>query len=158
MTDKIKIVGAPPKWSDEEFNRRVDAWVNVYRQTEESMERVQASLGHDFLQKVIDKANEGYTISPTKRIMHAPLDYSVFMIKPLEKQQVDIDRIKAEQKQKYIVHLEAERTRYQDLLRQQLIQANEEKEMKAAEQAKAKQMAKIEAEVQACYTPLNIPE
>ncbi|POF94708.1 hypothetical protein BGP83_19155 [Pseudomonas putida] len=63
-----------------------------------------------------------------------------------------------EQKEKYIAYLESERARYQEQLRQQLIQAREEKDRKAAEQAKAKQMAEIEAEVQACYKPLDIPE
>jgi len=158
MTDKIKISGVPAKWSDEEFNRRVDGWVRVYRGTEESMTMVRASLGHEFLQAVIDHAQKGYTISPSKRIMHAPLDYSVFMIKPVEQQQVDIDRIKAEQKQKYVADLEAERARYQEQLRQQLIQAQEDKDRRAAEQAKAKQLAAIEKQVQECYAPLEIPE
>lgn len=158
MTDKIKITGAPPKWDDEEFNRRIDAWVNVYRQTERSMELVQAPFGHEFLQRVIDKANAGYTVTSKKDVKHLPLDYSVWMVKPLDQQQADIDKIKKDVKAEYVAHLESERARYQEQLRQQLIQAQEEKDRQAAEQAKAKQMAKIEAEVQACYTPLNIPE
>ncbi len=158
MTDKIKIVGAPPKWDDEEFNRRVDAWVNVYRQTERSMELVQAPFGHEFLQRVIDKANAGYTVTSKKDVKHLPLDYSVWMVKPLEQQQADIEEIKKDVKAEYVAHLESERARYQEQLRQQLIQAREEKDRKAAEQAKAKQMAEIEAEVQACYKPLVIPE
>ncbi|MCY1440188.1 hypothetical protein D9M71_564530 [compost metagenome] len=157
MTDKIKITGVPPKWDDEEFNRRVDAWVNVYRQTERSMELVQAPFGHEFLQRVIDKANAGYTVTSKKDVKHLPLDYSVWMVKPLDQQQADIDKIKKDVKAEYVAHLESERARYQEQLRQQLIRAQEEKDRQAAEQAKAKQMAKIEAEVQACYTPLNIP-
>ncbi|WP_409282811.1 hypothetical protein [Pseudomonas putida] len=158
MTNKIKITGTPPKWDDEEFNRRVDAWVNVYRQTERSMELVQAPLGHQFLQAVIDKANAGYTVTSKKDVKHLPLDYRVWMVKPLDQQQADIEEIKKDVKAEYVAHLESERAHYQEQLRQQLIQAREEKDRKAAEQVKAKQMAEIEKEVQACYAPLVIPE
>ncbi|MNE12906.1 hypothetical protein D3C76_338480 [compost metagenome] len=158
MTDKIKITGVPPKWDQSEYEKRVDAWVNVYRQTERSMELVQAPFGHEFLQRVIDKANAGYTVTPKKDVKHSPLDYSVWMVKPLEQQQADIAEIRKDVKAEYVAHLESERERYQQLLRQQLIQAQEEKDRKAAEQAKAKQMAEIEKEVQACYKPLEIPE
>ncbi|MET3675253.1 MULTISPECIES: hypothetical protein [unclassified Pseudomonas] len=158
MTEKVKITGVPPQWDESEYERRVADWVRVYRGTEQSMELVSASLGHEFLQAVIDKANQGYTIAPSKRLNHGELHHSTYMVKPLGMQEEDIANIRAEQKAKYIAHLQAEHTRYQDLLRQQLIQAAEEKERKAAEAAKAKQLASIEKEVQSCYKPLVIPE
>lgn len=158
MTERVKITGVPPQWDEAEYERRVADWVRVYRGTEQSMELVSASLGHEFLQAVIDKANQGYTIAPSKRLNHGELHHSTYMVKPLGMQEEDIANIRAEQKAKYIAHLQAEHTRYQDLLRQQLIQAAEEKERKAAEAAKAKQLASIEKEVQSCYKPLVIPE
>ena len=158
MTEKIKISGTPPQWSQSEYDRRVEGWVNAYRGTERSMELVRASLEHEFLQAVIDKASQGYRITPIKRVMHVPLDHSVYMVKPLAVQQADIEEIKAEVKAEYIEWLEKEHTRYQDLLRQQLIQSQQEKEGKAAEQAAAKKLAEIEKQVQACYKPLEIPE
>lgn len=158
MTEKITISGAPPQWDDAEYERRVEAWVRVYRGTEASMELVSASLGHEFLQLVIDKANQGYTITSAKRLNHAELYHSTYMIKPPAMQEEDIAKIRIEQKEKYVAHLQAEHTRYQDLLRQQLIQAAEEKERKAAEAARAKQLASIEKEVQSCYKPLVIPK
>jgi len=158
MTDKIVIKGVPPQWDQAEYERRVEEWTNVYRGTERSMELVRASLEHDFLKAIIDKAQQGYTITPNKRVMHSPLDHSVFMVKPLAEQEADIAEIRKDVKTEYIEWLEKERTRYQELLRQQLIQAQEEKEAKAAEQAKAKQMAAIEKQVTECYAPLVIPE
>lgn len=158
MTDKIVIKSTPAKWDQAEYDKRVDAWVNVYRQTERSMELVQAPLGHQFLQAVIDKANAGYTITPKKDVKHLPLDFSVWMVKPLEQQQADIDKIKIEVKAEYVAHLESERVRYQELLRQQLIQTQQEKEMKAQQEKEAKQLALIEKQVQECYSPLEIPE
>jgi len=105
------------------------------------MELVSASLGHQFLQAVIDKAQAGYTITHTKRLVHAELYHSTYMVKPLEMQQQDIEAIKAKVKSEYVEWLESEHARYQNLLREQLVQAREEKDRKAAEQAKAKQMA-----------------
>ena len=158
MTEKVKITGVPPQYDQSELDRRVESWINVYRQTTQSMELVRSPLPHDLLQQVIDKANDGYTLARSQPASLAPLNNSVWMVKPIAIQEEDIENIRIEQKEKYVTHLEAERTRYQDLLRQQLIQAREEKDRIAAEQAKAKQMAAIEREVQACYTPLNIPD
>lgn len=158
MTEKIKISGIPPQWCQEEYERRVADGVRVYKGTEKSMELVSGSLGHEFLQLVIDKAQQGYTITHTKRLTHAELYHSVWMVKPLDQQQVDIDSIKVKVKADYIAHLESERVRYQDLLRQQLIQTQQEKELKALAEKEAKQLAAIEKQVLECYSPLVIPE
>ncbi|MCV9921988.1 hypothetical protein OIU19_24795 [Pseudomonas sp. BT-42-2] len=158
MTEKIKITGIPPQWDQAEYARRVESWVHAYRHTEKSMELVSASLGHEFLQAVIDKAQAGYTITHTKRLLHGELYHSTYMVKPLEMQEQDIEGIKTKVKSEYVEWLESEHARYHNLLREQLVQAQEEKERKAAEAAKAKQMAAIEREVQGCYKPLVIPE
>jgi len=158
MTEKIKIAGIPPQWDQAEYDRRLESWVHAYRHTENSMELVSASLGHEFLQAVIDKAQAGYTITHTKRLVHAELYHSTYMVKPLEMQEQDIEAIKAKVKSEYVEWLESEHARYQNLLREQLVQAQEEKERKAAEQLKAKQMAAIEKQVSECYTQLVIPE
>ncbi|WEJ22295.1 hypothetical protein N0B28_03140 [Pseudomonas sp. SD17-1] len=156
--EKIVIKGTPPAWDQAEYERRVEEWVRVYRGTEKSMELVSGSLGHEFLQAVIDKAKQGYTITHTKRLNHGELYHSTFMVKPQSIQEEDIANIKVEQKQKYVAHLEAEHARYQDLLRQQLIQTRQEKEAKAAELVEAKKLAEIEKKVLACYKPLVIPK
>ncbi|MDF3871061.1 hypothetical protein [Pseudomonas putida] len=158
MKDKIIINGTPPAWDQAEYESRVASWVHAYRHTEKSMELVSGSLGHEFLQAVIDKAQAGYTITHTKRLVHAELYHSTYMVKPLEMQQQDIEAIKAKVKSEYVEWLESEHARYQSLLREQLVQAQEEKERKAVEAAKAKQLVAIEKEVQACYKPLVIPD
>lgn len=158
MTEKIKIAGVPPQWDESEYEQRVADWVNVYRNTTQSMELIRAPLPHDLLQQVIDKAKDGFTMALSQPVSLAPLNNLCWMIKPESTQEEDIANIRAEQKVKYIAHLQAERTRYQDLLRQQLIQAAEDKERKAAEQLKEKQMAAIEKQVSECYTPLCIPQ
>lgn len=158
MTEKIKISGVPPQWDEAEYEQRVADWVNVYRSTTQSMELIRAPLPHDLLQQVIDKAKDGFTMALSQPVSLAPLNNLCWMIKPESMQEEDIANIRAEQKAKYIAHLQAEHARYQDMLRQQLIQAQEEKDRKAAEAAKEKLLAVIEREVQACYKPLVIPE
>lgn len=158
MTEKVKITGVPPQYDEAELERRVEGWIRVYKQTEQSMELVSACLGHEFLQKVIDKASQGYSITSTKHLNHAELYHSTYMVKPPAMQEEDIANIRAEQKAKYVAHLQAEHARYQDLLRQQLIQAAEEKELKAQREKEAKRLALIEKEIQSCFTPLSIPE
>lgn len=158
MTEKIKISGAPPQWVEAEYEQRVADWVNAYRCNTQSMELIRAPLPHDLIQQVIDKAKDGYTLARSQPVSLAPLNNLCWMIKPESMQEEDIANIRAEQKTKYVAHLQAEHTRYQELLRQQLIQAAEDKERKAAEQLKAKQMATIEKQVSECYTPLSIPQ
>lgn len=158
MTNKIIVNGVPPQYDETELETRVAAWVHAYKNTTLSMELVRSPLPHDLLQQVIDKANDGYTLARSHPVSLAPLNNSCWMVKPVAMQEEDIANIRVEQKEKYIADLQAERDRYQSLLRKQLIQAQEEKDRKAAEQAKAKQMAEIEKEVQACYKPLVIPD
>ncbi|KIY38155.1 hypothetical protein TZ03_24210 [Pseudomonas sp. 10-1B] len=157
MTEKIKIVGTPPKWDQAEFESKLEGWINVYRGTQQSMELVSAPFEHELLQAVIDKSKEGYTVAINQRVHHEQLNHSVWLVKPPAAQAEDIAAIKAKVKAEYVAYIESERARYQDLLRQQLLQAQDEKERKAAEQARAKKLAQIEAEVQACYSPLEIP-
>lgn len=157
MTEKIKITGTPPKYDEAEFQHRLDDQVKLYKLTTQSMEGVNAPLPHDFLEAVAAKVSEGYTVSRKHAVISDPLHYSCMMIKPDAFQALDIAELKLKVKAEYVEWLETERAHYQGQLRQQLIQAQEERERKSAEQAKAKKLAQIEAEVQACYSPLEIP-
>lgn len=157
MSEKIQINGSPPKWNDAEFKRRLEDAVKLYKLTTQSKQGVYSPLPHDFLELVATKVAEGYTIARNHAVITDPLHYSCMLIKPEHLQAQDIAELRVNVKGEYMEWLEAERARYQDLLRQQLLQVQEEKERKAAEQAKAKKLAQIEAEVQACYSPLEIP-
>lgn len=159
MSNKTKIVvsGIPPKWCDTEFEARVDGWINVYRGTTQCMEYVRAPLPHDFLELVASKVSEGYTVARNQGVTHEALNHSCWMIKPDNKQQKDIDDIRVRVKAEYVEFLQGEHVRYQDLLRQQLIQAAEAKEQKKIEDARNKRLLEIDAEVSNTFTPLVIP-
>ncbi|MFV0931307.1 hypothetical protein [Pseudomonas jessenii] len=156
-TNKIQVHGVPPKWDDAEFERRVAGWVNVYHNTTQCMENVRSPLPHDFLELVAEKVANGFTITRNQSVVNEPLNYSCWMIKPETLQQVDIADIRVKVKAEYVDHLQAERARYQDLIRQQLIQTAELKEQKKIDDAKAKLLAEIEKEVTGTFSELTIP-
>ena len=61
-------------------------------------------------------------------------------------------------KAEYVQHLQTQLDEYKAKLTQQLIEAEEEKERRALEQAKAKRIAASEKEANDCFGNLVIPE
>ena len=86
-----------------------------------------------------------------------PTSYSALMRKPVELQVDDLAKIDSEVKANYIKELEAEHASYKELLTKQLLQKEEVKRQKAENDVQAKLLAKVKAEVDACYT-LVIPD
>ncbi|MBY8958291.1 hypothetical protein J1G18_13435 [Pseudomonas sp. MIS38] len=158
MSNKITIKGTPPAWNDSEYLRRLDMELHAYHHTAASLELVNAPLEHDFLNLVIEKSKQGYSISTRFPIRHEQLSHTVYMTKPAEIQATDIEQLKQKTKVEYVQHLESEHVRYQDLLREQLVQAQAEKERVQREREEAKKIEAINKQVQACYTPLDIPD
>lgn len=156
--DRITIKGAPPAWSDEEYQRRLDIEVHAYNQTTASLEMVRAPLEYDWLALIIEKSKQGYTINTRQRIQHDMLNHTVWMNKPDDVRAKDIESLKEKVKADYVEHLEAEHKRYQELLREQLVQAAEEKERQDAQAKQAKKLKAIDDQVAACYSPLVIPD
>lgn len=154
---RITVKGVPPKWDNAEFDARVDSWVNVYRGTTQCMVLVRSPLPHDFLELVASKVSEGYTVARNQDVTHEALNHSCWMIKPDNKQQKDIDDIRVRVKAEYVEFLQGEHVRYQDLLRQQLIQAAEAKEQKKIDDARNKRMSEIDKEVSNTFSLLVIP-
>ena len=155
---KIKITGVPPVWEQAEYQSLLDAELNRYRLTAESCKLISHPLEADWLQSVIEHYNQGYRLNPRYRINHGNLANDCYMTKPEIEQQSDIKAIATDIRAKYVARLEGEHKRYQSLLREQLLQAEQEKQQKAAEAARLKVLERIEKEVQACYSPLIIPE
>ena len=154
---KIIVKGVPPKWDDAEFEARVDSWANVYRGTTQCMEFIRSPLPHDFLELVASKVAENYRVARNQGVTHEALNHSCWMIKPDDEQQKDIDDIRVRVKAEYVEFLQGEHVRYQDLLRQQLIQAAEAKEQKKIEDARNKRLSEINKEVLNTFSPLVIP-
>ncbi|MNV91330.1 hypothetical protein D3C71_1858150 [compost metagenome] len=80
------------------------------------------------------------------------------MRKPDHLIQADLEVIDAQTKQSYVAWLESEHDRYKQQLTKQLIQAARDKERKREEAKQAKLLADIQAEVDATFADLVIPD
>lgn len=156
-TDKIVINGTPKKFDADELKARQAQWHHAYRETSKSCEIVRGAHPKQFLQAVIDHAAKGFTLTDYPVALD-PLAYAVHMRKPLSVQESDIDKINQEVRDAYKLELEADHAKYQKLLLEQLLQAEELKQAKAADAAKEKLLVRLQKEVDACYAPLEFPD
>lgn len=152
------VKGVPPKWEDVEFQRRLHIRLHAYSNTRECTEFVTHPLEHEWLKIVAQKLGEGYTIDRVWPISHAQLSHSTYLVKPEAVQEVEKEALKEVVKAEYIEHLQAQLNEYKAKLAQQLIEAQEEKERRALEQAKAKRVAAAVKEANQCFGELAIPE
>lgn len=154
---KITISGFPRKFDKAELLKRQQGYRNVYKQTSQCMEIVRGDIAYNFLSIVIEKSNQGYVLSPNLPINIEALNHSCHMIKPQDIQEAEMLLLDEQVKLQYIAELEAELQQYRALLTQQLVEADEAKEQKKLEQAKAKRMTEIQKEVDSCFGDLAIP-
>lgn len=158
----VTIQGVPPVWEDSEYQRRITLELHRYRNTRDCMELIHTALEYDFLNLLIEKHNQGYRLSKHYPASHEQLSHTIWLTKPDDQQQADIEKVKEKVKCEYVEYLHVQHDKYKELLRKQLLQAQEEKDRKAAEQAQAKKLAAIDKEVAECYgevvIPTSIPE
>jgi len=152
------IKGAPRKFDQSELEQRQASYRNMYKNTMECKEVLRAELPHRFLQAVIEKAEQGYVLDGKLPVKIEPLNYQAYFIKPLKQQAADIEVMLVKVKEDYIADLEREREEYKVKLTAQLLKSAELKEQKKEEEKKAKLLKEIQAEVDATFAPLSIPE
>ncbi|MNF44225.1 hypothetical protein D3C76_1335880 [compost metagenome] len=158
MTTKIVMTGTAPKFDQAVLKQRQEGFHNMYKQTSQCMELVRANIPYEFLTAVVEKSKLGYVLSEWSPISTSPADYSAYMIKPEELQQVDLIAIDEREKCKYIAELEKEREEYRVKLTHQLLQTRELQEAKKAADKHAKVLAEIEKEVNDTFGVLIVPE
>ena len=158
MTTKITIHGTAPEFDQAELERRQAGYHAMYKQTSQCMELVRANIPYEFLVAITEKSKLGYMISSKQPITIQPLDYSAYLIKPLEIQQVDLEAIDARVRLEYITDLEREREEYRQLLTTQLLQAAALKEQKKLEDKQAKLFAEIQREVNDVFGEFVVPD
>ncbi|WP_077045827.1 hypothetical protein [Pseudomonas sp. KK4] len=154
----IKISGTAPKFEQGVLEQRQHDYRYAYDVNGLYMEKITGGIGFLFLANVIEKSKRGYELAETLPITHEPFNYSCWMSKPQELRDIDLQESDERIKQEYIKQLEEERQRYRNLLTAQLLEADMIKEQKRLDNAKAKRMAEIEAEVNGTFAELIIPE
>lgn len=154
-TVKIVVRGTPRKFDQEELSKRQQQYRNMYQQTSKSCITVRGSHPKEFYQSLIEHAALGYKLTDYPGT-NEPMNYSLLMRKPYLLQEEDLITIDSEVKDKYVQELQAEHDSYKEQLTMQLLQKEELKKQKVETEAQAKLLAKVKAEVDACYT-LVIP-
>jgi hypothetical protein len=147
----ISIKGAPRAFNQLELEHRQEGFHNVYRSTDQCCITVHSSIPFDFLSKVVKMTDQGYSLSSKYPISCAPLAYYCSMVKPDCVQVQDIELINERVKAEYIAELQAEHTRYKQLLEAQLLERAELKEQQRVDNKKAKLLEIIRKEVAEAY-------
>lgn len=155
--DKIVIKGTPAKYQASELQRRQQQYQNMYRQTSQSCDVVRGAHPKQFLQAIIDYAIKGYTLTDSPVALD-PLAYSAQMRKPEAMQEVDIAKINKEVMDTYRAELEASRNEYKQRLYNQLVDAEEAKQVAKMQAAKNKVYADLKRQADECYAPLDFPD
>lgn len=159
ITEKrITISGIPPKYDHQELKEHIIARHAEYHSSRESYMHVFGELPFDFINNIIELANQGYELTDKLPITFAQLSNHAFMKKPESVQTQELEVIDAQVKQSYVAWLESEHEDYRQRLKAQLIQAAAMKEAKKLADKEAKIIADIEREVAATFTPLVIPD
>ena len=154
-TAKLVITGAPRKFDQAELSKRQQQYRNMYQQTSKSCITIRGSHPKEFYQSLIDHSALGYTLTDYPG-SNEPMNYSLLMRKPEHLQEEDLITIDSEVKDTYVRELQAEQADYKEKLTKQLLQKEQLKKENAEADAEAKLLAKVKAEVEACYT-LVIP-
>jgi len=154
---KITIQGTAPKYDPNQLTQLVAEAKHKYSNSPKNCIVVRSDIDREFLQMVADKLNQGYALSPYPLNLW-PINFNCHLIKSQTHQDSDLAQLEVDVKAEYVEFLEAEHVRYKDLLLAQLLQAEELKAAKRAEQAQAKLLAELQAQVAATFTPLQIPE
>lgn len=155
---KITISGSAPRYEEAVLMARRAARHNQYHLTSESHTIARGTIAFEFLTNVIELVGQGYELSNNYPVTTDPMSYQAYMRKPDAIQQVEKQVLDAQVKLDYIADLEREREAYKVKLTEQLLQAAELKEQKKEEEKKAKLLKEIQAEVDATFAPLSIPE
>ena len=158
MTNKISIKGSAPQFDERELKQHIAARHAEYHGSQESHVHVRSQFLYDMIIKVVELTAEGYSLSKQYPLTSAQLQYDCFMRKPDKIIAEELTIIDAQTKQSYVAWLESERESYKQQLTDQLIQTAQEKERKREEAKQAKLLADIQAEVDATFAPLVIPD
>ena len=158
VNNKIKIQGTIPKYDETELKQRQAGFHRMYEQTSQCMEMIHASIPYTFLTSIVDKVQQGYVINEKQPITTQPLDYSAYLIKPIEQQAADLKVIDARVKQEYIDELDISRAAFKELVKAQLLQKAELAEQKKADDKRAKLLADVEKEVNDAFGEMVVPD
>ena len=154
---KTTIQGTPPQFDNAVLKEKQDKAVSAFLKSGKSKHHLRAEIPALFFSKLEQLVKEGYTITLDFPYNLAPLAYSLFLIKPEHLLVDEIEKLKEQEKDSYIIWLQAEHERYQALLVQQMVERAEREEEEKQAKQRAKQLEDFKEKAKTVYTPLEIP-
>lgn len=139
-------VQQPRQLDKGELDARIEKAIERYKGSHAACQQVDEPILIRYTQKVIELAEQGYTLHPSLPC-NAAGGFRSYMLKPESLQVQEIEKLKAEVEDKYKAEIEAFNAEQESILAEQLYQAQVAKERKAAEEKerKAREAAKKEA-------------
>ena len=159
MTTKARttIQGAPKKYDAEELLKRQQGYHLMYSTTDQCCEMICSELPYLFLTKIIEKHEQGYTLTSKYPISTDTLNYHAHMVKPEDVQTLDLQAIDERVKAEYISELEVDLLRYKELLKNQLFENAQLAEQEKLDMKRAKLLKEIQQEVDDAFGKLVVP-
>lgn len=128
-------VQQPRQLDKGELDARIEKAIERYKGSHASCQAVDEPILIRYTEKVIELASQGYTLHPTLPCHAAPGNYSGYMLKPESLQVQEIEKLKAEVEEKYRNEIAEANARNEELLAQQLYEA-EKRKLEEAERKK----------------------
>ena len=128
-------VQQPMVFSPEVLEERQAKVEHQYRNSHQAAEKVQDAILVGYTKRVLELAASGFTLHPSLPCHAAPGNYSGYMLKPESLQVQEIEKLKAEVEEKYRNEIAEANARNEELLAQQLYEA-EKRKLEEAERKK----------------------
>lgn len=148
-------VQQPRQLDKGELDARIEKAIERYKGSHAACQQVDEPILLRYTQKVIELAEQGYTLHPSLPCNAAPGNYSGYMLKPESLQVQEIEKLKAEVEAKYKAEIEAHNEAQIELLTIQLAAQEEAKEKKKQEEKEAKRLADARKEAEAFFASIT---
>lgn len=124
-------VQQPMVFSPEVLAERQAKVEHQYRNSHQAAEKVQDAILVGYTKRVLELASQGYTLHPSLPCHAAPGNYSGYMLKHESLQVQEIEKLKAEVEEKYRNEIAEANAQNEELLAQQLYEAEKRKQEEA---------------------------
>lgn len=144
------------KYSQEEFNTFLEQAYTLYGQPGLNYNKALVSAGHftSATVAIIELSKEGYGVVEDRKALHSGPNYAFFMLKPQTLQNEDREFIKELVMSNYLSAIEQNEKAYKTRLKQELIDAERQKEAEKAAKAQADKEAKLQAQAEKQFEQL----
>ena len=154
---KITIQGTPRQYCPNELQTKQQKATKAYLETSQSLYRLYSNNHGDFFNQYADLILEGYRPALHRLPDLQANNYIAYLLKPQSLLDKEVLELEQRVKQAYIGELELERREFEAKLVTQMLQADEQKELKALEAKRAEKLAEYKTIAASTYTPLAIP-